>query len=719
MNKKKFFHVVFRNVPGSYLYYSTEEINPGDLVKASFMKKEQIGLVVENVMDEEQKFKVHEAEIFLRQALNEDQLFLAAKMADYYLCHLGKVISLFFPPIFWQKIPDLLRERFIVKKTAENLRKPQRELWDKVEDDMRLEDFLAREDVTMNRVNTLLKNDAIAIREGKIIKNSQIPEPQKLPAKKLNEEQNKALEEIFNASQRKFFLFGITGSGKTEIYLQVAKRLREEGKQCLILVPEIVLTPSLVAYFANDFPNLALIHSKLAMGERVREFFRIKQGEADLILGSRLAIFSPMRDLGAVILDEEHEWTYKNDQTPCYDTRKVAEFLTQKNQAKLILASATPSIDNFYRSLKGEAQVIQLKKRALKEAKSLETMMPVVSSVDMKQEMKASNSFLLSEKLLRKMKLALAKKKSVLLFLNRRGFFSYLFCRDCGQSVKCPHCDFPLVLHTPRDRKAKLLCHYCSFNRSPVKQCDFCQGKDLHYFSAGTQNLSQEVKRFFPRAKVVRIDSDSVSRKGDFKKNLDLIRQGEADIFIGTQIIAKGFDVAKIGLVGIVLADLGLNIPDFRSSERVFSLLTQVIGRTGRGVSRGEVLIQALSPSAPAIRFAKEQSYKKFFLQEIETRQKNFFPPFSEIIKFIFTEKSKEQAFLRARNFYQELREIISKRSCKENKEEAFFAPALIPKKSNKYFFHVFLKARSLDLILPNIKIPRGARVDRDPLFLG
>ena len=721
MTKKKyFFYVVFKDIPGTYLYFSYEKLAPGDLVTGLFMKKKRIGLVTEIAEKRDENFSVNEATIILKAALSEDNLFLLAKISEYYLCHLGKVVGLFFPPPFWKKIPQIDRERTLVKTNKDvTLRKTQLELLEKIKNKENLDTFLSREEVTKARINNLVKKGVLEIKEGKIKKPHEAKNtPRGIAKKTLNKEQQAAVTEIFNSKQSKSLLFGITGSGKTEVYLQIAKKLKKEGKKCLILVPEIALTPSLVAYFSKDFPNLSIIHSKLSHGARAHEFFRIKNNESDLILGSRLAIFSPVKNIGAIILDEEHEWTYKNDQTPRYDTRKVAEFLANKTGARLIFGSATPSVENFYRGVKKEFNIIYLSKRAKKEAKSLPTLMPKVSLLDMKKERKVVNSFLISDRLLRKMKIALGQNKSVLLFLNRRGFFSSLFCSNCGESMKCPNCDFSLVLHTPKKRQSKLLCHYCGYAKNPITKCDFCDSKNLKYFSAGTQNLYSEIKYLFPKAKIVRIDSDSVSRKEDFSNNLQLMREGKADIFIGTQIIAKGFDVSRISLVGVILADLGLNIPDFRSSERVFNLLTQVAGRTGRGSDQGEVVIQALSPFSPAIFFAKDHNYKKFFLEEIKTRKESLFPPFSEIIKFIFSGKDKKKVFLEAEKFYQYLDKKISKKANSKNNEEIFFAPALIPKKHSKFFFHVFLKAKDLDLILEDIKVPRKAKVDRDPVFM-
>ena len=724
---KSFFWVVFKDVPGQYAYHSERQIFPGDLVKAPFRQGEKIGVITEIITEKIINFPTKEAILLLQKALGEEQIFLGAKISSYYFCPLGKALALFFPPEFWKKLPPVYRTNILKKKSplelqGVSLQKSQQEILEKIsEEGVFLEDFLQTERISRDRVKRLERKGAVYIEEGKIIPNPQIkkiilPDKNRVD-KELNQEQIKSLNEILNTSQKKFLLFGITGSGKTEVYLQIAKRMRERGKKTMVLVPEISLTPTLISYFANDFPNLSLIHSKVSGRNRSQEFFRIREGESDLIIGSRLALFSPVKDLGAIILDEEHEWTYKNDMQPRYDTRRCAEFLATRSNSLLVLASATPSIENFYRAEKGELKRLDLRKRAKKSSLGSENKMPKVEVIDLKKERANKNYSLLSTTLLNKIRLHLSKKKSVLLFLNRRGYFSTLSCLNCGENAKCPHCDFSLVLHSAPQKKPRLMCHYCGHLENPIAKCSHCNSKELRYFSAGTQNLTSELKEFFPKAKVVRIDSDSMAGKGSFIENINSLLQAKADIFVGTQILAKGFDIDKISLVGVVLADLGLSIPDFRSSERVFSLLTQVAGRTGRGKDRGQVVIQTFSPFHSAISCARNHDYESYFRSEIALRQKDFFPPFSEIVKFIFVDPEKKRAFSEATNFFSYLNREVKQVS--KEKIEVFFAPALVPKKHKKFHFHVFLKGKDLSPFLDKIIIPKRAKIDRNPVFMG
>jgi len=728
MDKKNYFNVVFRNAIGKYVYFSNTKIEAGDLVMGIFRKEEKIGLVIEVLEDCDVDFEIFEAKLVIKKAIKLSQIILLVKVADYFFSSYGKVAGLFVPPVLWKKVVKAKREILLKlnnKKIHEiKLTKTQKETIDRFKEyqaeqtsDIILKEFLEDEAISKSRIDLLIKKEIFCLNAGKIINPNKVKDYTHEDKKKLTDEQKFAVNKISKGDKKKFILFGITGSGKTEIYLNIAKKNKKLGKNTIIIVPEIALTKNLVDYFSKSFENrVALVHSKLSDGQRVQEYFRIKNGEVDLVLGSRIAIFSPIDNLACVIIDEEHEWTYKNDKDPRYDTKKVAEFLAEGSGSKLIFGSATPSLENFYRGKIGEFEILTLKKRAIKETSLLETKMPRIEIIDMKKERENQNFEILSKKLHNEIKKTLENKKSVILFLNRRGIFSTLICKDCGKAKQCPNCDVSLVLHKAKNGKSKFLCHYCGNMQNVKNTCEHCDSKNIRYLSIGTQNLEREIKNLFPNKRIMRIDSDSTSRKNEFHRKLEILKRGDCDIFIGTQILAKGHDVKNIGLVGVVLADVGLHIPDFRSSERVFSTLMQVSGRTGRGKERGKVIIQSYSTNANAIKFIKNHDYESFFAKEIMNRKSDFFPPFSEIIKFLFVDKNKKKVFLLAKNFYENISKFI-----KENNfnSETFFAPAMIPKIHNKFHFNVFIKGKDIEKIMENIDVPRYIKIDRNPNYMG
>ncbi|NLT27821.1 MAG: primosomal protein N', partial [Dehalococcoidales bacterium] len=428
-----------------------------------------------------------------------------------------------------------------------------------------------------------------------------------------------------------FLLHGVTGSGKTEVYLQALAEAIKLGKRAIVLVPEISLTPQTIDRFASRFPyRVAVIHSKLSLGEQFDQWHQIQNGQYDVVIGARSAIFAPQPQLGLIVIDEEHEWTYKQDNSPRYHTRDVALKIAELNKATVILGSATPDVSSYYNAKKGKYRLLEMPERVTpKEGSPL----PRVEIVDLREELKAGNTGIFSRLLEYEINNALRKKEQAILFFNRRGTSTFVQCRDCGHVLQCPNCYVSLNYHSDNDF---LLCHQCNYKKRTPKKCPACGSPRIKYMGLGTQKLEQETAATFPRARLLRWDSDSTNGKDSHKNILDAFKKREADILIGTQMVAKGLDLPNVTLVGVVIADSGLNLPDFRAGERTFQLISQVAGRAGRGEAGGKVIIQTYMPEHYAIQATINHDYAAFYKQEIDYRKQLKNPPFSKLIKMTY-----------------------------------------------------------------------------------
>ncbi len=450
----------------------------------------------------------------------------------------------------------------------------------------------------------------------------------------LNINQTEIINGIINSDNKMSLVHGVTGSGKTEIYLNLVEIMLKENKDSIILVPEISLTPQMVERFKGRFgKDITVFHSKLSEGQRFDEWMRVKNGEVKVAVGARSALFLPFKDLGLIIIDEEHETSYKSDSNPKYDVREIAEIYTELTNCKLVLGSATPSIETYYKSLIGKYKLYELKKRV----KNIS--MPEIRVVDMREELKMDNKSILSRELYEDMKLAFENNEQVLLFLNRRGFSTFVSCRECGYVFKCDNCDISLTYH---HNTGKLNCHYCGKKYAPVKKCPKCGSKYVKYFGTGTEKVEKIMNKIFPEARTIRMDFDTTRGKNSYEDLYLKFKNREADILIGTQMIAKGLDFDNLTVVGILAADISLNIPDYRSEERTFQLITQVSGRAGRGNKQGRVVIQTYNPENYAIQMAIENNYIDFYNREIEMRKNLYYPPFSKLILVNLSSKEEE-----------------------------------------------------------------------------
>ena len=454
-----------------------------------------------------------------------------------------------------------------------------------------------------------------------------------------NKEQQQVLDDINRCldqgEHEVFLLHGITGSGKTEIYLQAMESVLDKGKDGVILVPEISLTPQTVERFMSRFGDkVAVFHSKMLQSARFTEWQRIKNGEARIVVGPRSAVFSPFKEPGIFIVDEEHEPSYKQEDVPRYHARDVAIERARMAGAPVILGSATPSLESYHKAISGEYRLVELTQRIHEKE------LPRVKLVDMRMDFDTRvGKTVVSRILGDALREDISKKQQALIFLNRRGFSTFVICRKCGYLMKCPKCDSPLVFH--RDKK-ELICHYCNVRMHPPDICPECKGDYLMYKGTGTEKVEEEIRKLMPEARLARMDSDTMSKRGAHGRVLRDFKQHKLDVIVGTQMIAKGLDFPKVTLVGVVSADANLNLPDFRSGERTFNLITQVAGRAGRGDLGGEVIVQTYTPEHYAVSMAAKHDYNSFYYREVQSRRELRFPPYVSLIKITLRSRKEE-----------------------------------------------------------------------------
>ena len=510
----------------------------------------------------------------------------------------------------------------------------------------------------------------------------------------LNPEQRQARDAVVSAigsHQPPFLLQGITGSGKTEVYLQIIQGALDKGRTAILLVPEISLTPQMTERFIARFgEKVAILHSGLSNGEKYDEWRKVERGDAQVVVGARSAIFAPLKNLGVMIIDEEHEATYKQDSNPRYHAREVAILRAQYNQAALVLGSATPSLESRARAGKGVYQHLRLTQRA----NPLATI-PEVQVIDFRDYIGQNETSNFTPPLLEAIQDRLAKKEQVVLMLNRRGYSSFVMCRECGTVDTCPNCDISLTLHM--DTKT-MNCHYCGFSKDIPQVCPNCKSRSIRYYGTGTQKAYDELTELFPQARILRMDVDTTRKKGSHQALLDQFGRGEADILLGTQMIAKGLDFPNVTLVGVLNADTALNLPDFRSSERTFQLLTQVAGRAGRAEKAGQVLIQSYNPEHYAIRFAKDQDYEGFYAYEMGIRRQLGYPPYYFTIGITLSHKKEEEVVKRAYEVMNILRSGLS-----DTSNILGPTPKPIARTHNLYHYQILIKYRLEDELGPTL----------------
>ena len=634
----------------TYLYHGEKDTKVGTRVIVPFSNREIVGYVeaVEDTdktvseIEEVYGMKLSEVASVLddEPLLNDELLQLAKQVADYFLAPRITVLQAMLPPSLRPAsstlhAPKIAYEYLVrcVDSNEEGLTDKQIELLRLVKDDGPI---LKKECGSPSVLKKLLDAKRVEIikEEKRRYKMEHYEPSSPLP---LTYEQKQAYEAVLSSDKDVFLLQGVTGSGKTEVYLHLSSYFMEQGKTILMLVPEISLTPKMVEYFARRFQNnVAILHSGLTQSEKYDEYRRIARGEAKIVVGARSAVFAPLTNIGLIIIDEEHVESYKQDNLPYYHAREVAIMRAKHNGCKLLLGSATPSMETKARAAKGVYGYAKMEKRVH------ENPLPATTIVDLcRRESFAPGETLYSKKLLESLQNRLEKGEQSMILINRRGYSSYVCCSECGHVFVCPSCQGNLTYHR---RDEMLKCHRCGYVQQYPTVCPHCQSKKLMRVGFGTERIVKTLLEHFPNARIARLDSDVSKVRNQVEKTLKEFASGEYDILVGTQMIAKGHDFPNVTLVGVVLADIGLSLPSYRASENTFQLLTQAVGRAGRGNKPGEAIIQTYNPTHYAITLGAKQDYEQFFYRELQMRKVSLYPPYTNLIVVEFSSKSEDRA---------------------------------------------------------------------------
>lgn len=654
-----------------------DKVQVGMAVNVKFGKRKIRAFVlnIKNITEvKEDKLKKIDSLISNEIFFDENDLKLYRWISEFYCALLISVIKAAVPTAVFKgkiskktlKAVKLKLEKNQIDKKLEELdaratkqRKVLKYFKKNLEKEITVKSLTDKLDIYRGTIDSLVKKDYLEYTE-----NIQRRIPYKDYDSKLKEElkptiaQKEVLKTInknlLKPKSNTYLLHGVTGSGKTEVYMQLIKEVLQDQKGAILLVPEISLTPLMVKRFYSRFGDkIAVLHSALSSGERYDEWRNIKRGKAKIVIGARSAVFAPVKDLGLIIIDEEHENSYKQGHQPFYHARRVAQKRAEINGIDLILGSATPSLESYYKAKEGIYTYLSLPGRIDNKE------MPPVEVIDMTEELKKGNPSIFSRKLENSLKETLNKGEQAILFLNRRGYSSFVLCRSCGEVIKCKNCDISMTYHHAKD---KLICHYCGAARDIPRYCPNCSSKYIKDFGIGTERIEKEVKKLLPEAKVARMDHDTTTRKGSHRRILNKLENNEIDILIGTQMVAKGHDYPNISFVGVITADTMMNLPDFRSSERTFQLLTQVAGRTGRGKKKGIVTIQTYNPDHYSILAAKEHNYEYFYKKEIVLRKALQYPPYTYLVSITITHKKKNKAENAAKKLYNHIKEYKIKK---------------------------------------------------------
>jgi primosomal protein N' (replication factor Y) len=748
MIKPSYIRVIIDRAIHRELDYSVPEtlahrVGVGSRVRVPFRDRSALGTVVATLEQSDVKgIRPIDAVVGEAPTVSEPLLELARWMSTYYCCPLETVMRSLLPQVIrraeigWKKQLFVHPRREIDKEEVEKLRKRaprQAELLEaisKLTAPVRATELLRRISLDNQTLRALAKRGLVDLREEAVERDPHADEQFVATTNlELNDEQALALKQIVEAlespkSARPILLHGVTGSGKTEIYLQAIRATLDRGRSAIVLVPEISLTPQTVERFKGRFAPaaagqdaVAVLHSHLSEGERHDEWHKIHSGRARIVIGARSAIFAPLKDLGLIIVDEEHESTYKQEEAPRYHARDVAVVRAKIEQCVTVLGSATPSLESYHNAAIGKYRLAPLTQRVDQKQ------MPLMRIVDLRQERrKEKAAAILSEKLRAAIDDRLEKREQTILFLNRRGFSTSLLCSNCGEARNCPNCSVALTFHRHPAVAGRLSCHLCGHTAAVPKKCPAC-GKDaLIYYGFGTERVESTVAQIFPKAVVRRMDADSMTRKEAYRETLRNFRTGKIDILVGTQMIAKGLHFPNVTLVGIINADLSLHLPDFRAGERTFQLLTQVAGRAGRGETPGEVFVQTYTPFSPSIQFARHHDFAGYFQQELEFRERCDFPPFKHGVLMTVRSPHEGRAKLSAETLKRRLKEALAEQFILGDA-----TPAPLEKLQGQFRFHILIRGEAIMRLsrliretLDKLPLPEDvtATVDVDPYQL-
>lgn len=702
-NAKELNKVFDYNIPENLVYKAMV----GSRVFVQFGRRKELeeGFIIG--LKESSEFKLKDIEKIVNEnGLSEEKVELAKWMARRYFCNVSECIKLMLPPGTTTKVIEnrvkeknenfvsIIDETIVENDIEENKFKSAKQLrilkFLLENGETNLADLLLFTDTTRDAVKALEKKNYIVIESKQVERNPFLHKVEKQSKKlKFTEEQQNTYDRISEQMDKnkygEYLIYGVTGSGKTEIYLQLIEKALNNNKTSIMLVPEISLTPQTVDRFIARFgeDTIAVLHSKLSIGERFDQWNKIKNGQAKIVIGARSAIFAPVQNLGIVIIDEEHDSSYKSESTPRYNAKDVARYLCSKSRIPLVLGSATPDTSSLYRTMKNESTLLKLNNRA-NNAK-----LPTIEVVDLREELSKKNKSMLSEKLQESIKENLENKKQTILFLNRRGFSTFVMCRDCGYTAKCKNCDITLTYHKSTN---KLKCHYCGYETKVITKCPDCGSENIRYFGTGTQKLEAEINTLFPEAKTIRMDIDTVSKKNSHEKILTDFKENKADILIGTQMVVKGHHFPNVTLVGVIAADGSLNMNDYRANEITFQILTQVAGRAGRGEDAGKVIIQTYNTDSFAIECVKSQNEEMFYNTEMRLRKQLKYPPFCDIIVIGVSSKDEQITMKVAQSLHKYLKDRVEKENIGIMLYKAL--PAPIDKIKNKYRWRILIKCK-------------------------
>src|SRR5438445_1667610 len=742
MAKANYVRVIVDRAIHRELDYSVPEslaqrVGVGSRVRVPFREKSALATVVALQEQTEAKgIRPIEAVIGETPVLSEHLLELARWIGTYYCCPIETVMRSMLPQVIrraevgWKKQLFVRSGRKTDNDELEKLRRRaprQAELLDaisKLEAPVRAAELLRQTSLDNQTLRALVKRGLAELREEAVVRDPHADE-QFIATSNLvlNEEQTRAVKEITDAldspeNARPILLHGVTGSGKTEVYLQAIRAALDRGRTAIVLVPEISLTPQTVERFKSRFADVpdavAVLHSHLSEGERHDEWHKIHSGRARIVIGARSAIFAPLKNLGLIVVDEEHETTYKQEEAPRYHARDVAVVRAKIEKCAVVLGSATPSLESYHNATTGKYELLTLSQRVDDQR------MPLMRIVDLRQERRKEKiAPILSEKLSQAIADRLEKREQTILFLNRRGFSTSLLCSNCGEARNCPNCSVALTFHR---HIARLSCHLCGHTATVPKKCPAC-GKDaLIYAGFGTEKVESTVAHIFPKATVRRMDADSMTRKEAYRETLRSFRTGKIDILVGTQMIAKGLHFPNVTLVGIINADLSLHLPDFRAGERTFQLLTQVAGRAGRGETSGEVFVQTYTPFSPSIQFARHHDFAGYVEQELEFRERCDFPPFKHAVLITVRSAHEARGKFSAETLTRRLREALP-----EEFTVSDATPAPLEKLHGQFRFHILLRgsaimrlSRLIRDVIDKLPFPEdvASAVDVDPYQL-